>query len=292
MINRSLFIAFVTALLFLPSVDSDAAAPTGDELVQQGNTAFKRGKREEAISLFGQAIAVSPTNVVAYFNRGRVLAHEGRHEQAMPDYDKVIQLEPQRIMTWHLRGVSHFHLGHLSECIADFNHYLELSPGQEPYHWQRGIVFYYAGRYADGQRQFQLYHTVRSNDVENAIWHFLCVTRASSLDSARTSLLPVSGDRRVPMMQIHALYAGKAQPEDVIAATKAGNAKGDELKQRMFYADLYLGLYQEATGNVTKAREHISRAVDEAPAHDFMSDVARLQAQRLRLAAADDKAKP
>jgi lipoprotein NlpI len=220
-----------------------------------------------------------------------VLAHEDRHEQALPDYDQVIKLEPQRLMTWHLRGVSHFHLGHINESIADFNHYLELSPSQEPYHWQRGIAFYCAGRYEDGQRQFQLYHAVRSNDVENAVWHFLCVARGSGLGKARESFLPVSGDRRVPMMQIYAFFAGKAQPEEVMAAAKAGNAKGDELKRRLFFADLYLGLYDDVTGNATGAREHMTKAVEEAPANDYMGDVARLQAQRLR-PAVEGKDKP
>src|SRR5262245_31119382 len=181
MTNRSALAVVVTAWLLLSSLGVGAADPTGDELVQQGTAAFKRGKREEAIALFARAITASPTNVVAYYNRGRVLAHEGRHEEAMPDYDQVIKLEPQRAMAWHLRGVSHFHLGHVNEAIADFNHYLELAPAQEPYHWQRGIAYYYAGRYEEARRQFELFHTVNSNDVENAVWHFLCVARSAGL---------------------------------------------------------------------------------------------------------------
>ena len=286
MSHKPVLSTLIMALLFLRSVSGHAAESTGDQLVQQGNAAFKRGQREEAISLFGRAIVASPTNVVAYYNRGRVLAQEGRHEEALPDYDQVLKVEPQRALAWHLRGVSHFTLGHITNSISDFNHYLELAPNHERYYWQRGIALYYGGRYEEGRRQFELCHTLQSNDVENAVWHFLCVARSSGLEKARASLLPISSDPRgLPMLQIHALFASKAQPEDVIAAAKAATAKGSEPTPRLFYANLYLGLYDEAKGDVAGTREHIAKAAEEAPRNNFMGDVARLHAKLLRQAA-------
>src|SRR5438105_1745593 len=84
------------------------------------------------------------------------------------------------------------------------------------------------------------------DDVENAAWHFLCVARLSGLAKARASLLPITNDSRVPMMQIYALFAGKAKPDDVLAAAKAGTPTAAQLRRQLFYANLYLGLYYEA----------------------------------------------
>ena len=88
-----------------------------------------------------------------------------------------------------------------------------------------------------------------SREVINA------VARLSGLAKARASLLPITNDSRVPMMQIYALFAGKAKPDDVLAAAKAGTPTAAQLRRQLFYANLYLGLYYEALGNGKLARK-------------------------------------
>src|SRR5207247_7425008 len=70
--------------------------------------------------------------------------------------------------------------------------------------------------------------------------------------------------------QIHALFAGKAKTEDVLKAARAGESDGPELQRRLFYAHLYLGLYSEALGEETQAREHITKAVREYGGADYI----------------------
>jgi hypothetical protein len=53
-------------------------------------------------------------------------------------------------------------------------------------------------------------------------------------------------------------------------------------QKHLFYARLYLGLYFEATGDKTRAAEHIRTASDMAPRDDYMGDVARVHARRLK----------
>src|SRR5437899_12625962 len=177
---------------------------------------------------------------------------------------------------WQNRGIIHFKLAQIDEAISDFDQFLKLNPAQAPYHWQRGICYYYAERFEDGRKQFELHQTVNPNDVENAVWHFLCIARSAGLEKARACLIPIPEDARVPMMQIHALFAGKAKPEDVLKAAGAGAPAGPEVHRRLFYAHLYLGLYSEAVGDETKAREQIAKAADEYGGADYMSDVARV----------------
>jgi lipoprotein NlpI len=84
------------------------------------------------------------------------------------------------------------------------------------------------------------------------------------------------------MMQVHALFAGKAKPEDVLAAAQAGNLPAARLEDQVFYAHLYLGLYHEAAGDERRAREHIFKAADDFKAGHYMGDVARVHAAWLR----------
>jgi len=175
---------------------------------------------------------------------------------------------PQQILD---RAVSDFRAGRLAESAAGFDRFAELRPDYAPQLWQRGIALYYVGRYQDCREQFESHRTVNPNDVENAVWHFLCVARAETPEIARAALLPVGPDRRAPMKEIYALFRGDLAPEEVMAAA------GDQ-SSPLFYAHLYVGLYFEALGREEAAFEHIAAAANDryAAAGGYMHMVARV----------------
>jgi len=135
-----------------------------------------------------------------------------------------LELEPDSAEAFDQRGSQHFMLGHISQSIADFDRSIQLRPEQEPRHWKRGISYYYAGRYDQGRRQFEGYQTVDDNDVENAVWRYLCMARGQGVAIARDNLLAIKRDVRVPMMEVYSLYRGQATSEDVLRAARAGDA--------------------------------------------------------------------
>jgi lipoprotein NlpI len=162
------------------------------------------------------------------------------------------------------------------ESARTFDQLVVAVPGAEPELWQRGLALYYAERFEDGRKQFELHRTVNPNDVENPAWHFLCVARLEGIEAARGKLLPVGNDSRVPMKEILALYAGKVEPEAVLAAAERG--EGEALRNQLCYAHLYLGLYTEATGDAKKAREHITKAAGPFRMDHYMGRVAVMHA--------------
>ena len=261
----------------LPSTwsDDDAGA-----LIQQALEASQRGDSQQAIVFATKAIEKDRSRNDGWLVRARL--YEGRSEygKAAEDYSVVLKREPGDPALWQRRGEVNFKQGKAAESIADFDQYLKLSPEQKPYHWQRGISLYYAGRYADGKRQFELHQTVNPHDVENAAWHFLCTARADGLAAARKSLIPIEGDARVPMSQVHALFAGKAKPDDVLKAAEDATATSKRTEP-LFYANLYLGLYYEAIGDKAKAREFILKAAERSKENGYMGDVARVHADML-----------
>src|SRR5438876_5983146 len=238
------------------SVAGAASEKSADELLTQAGVSFAKGTREDAIELATKAIQAEPKNAKAYYVRGRFYAEVRQPQQAVKDFNQALVLDPKAALPYYHRAEESFKLGRIKESAADFDKFLELSSDQAPKLWQRGISLYYAGRYEDGQRQFELHQTINSNDVENTVWHFLCLARRAGIDKARASLLKVENDPRVPMTQIYALYAGKGSAEEVMKAA-AGKASPADLNERMFYAHLYLGLYFDVAGNEKMAREHI-----------------------------------
>jgi lipoprotein NlpI len=230
------------------------------------------------------AVEAKPEDPDAYRLRAAIYSARDDHGSAVADLDRAIALTPDSAALYDERGSQQFMAGHIEDSIRDFDRAIALRPELEKGHWKRGISYYYAARYDDGRRQFEGYQQVDDNDVENAVWRFLCMARGSGLETARQAILPIRQDRRVPMMTVYDLFRGTAKESDVFEACQAGSSSPDQLNQRLFYAHLYVGLYQEAAGNSNQAREYLTAAVKRRIPH-YMWDVARVHAARLNAAA-------
>ena len=183
-----------------------------------------------------------------------------------------VEQSPQAIMN---RAVDAFEQGRFVESAAAFDELAKAIPDRAPELWQRGIALYYARRYDDCRRQFESHRTVNPDDVENAVWHFLCVARGESPAKARAALLPVGPDARVPMREVYQMFRGTLTPEQVLSAAGSQPAA-------LFYAHLYVGLYFEAQGMSARALEHIKIAAADRFEREggYMHMVARVHARR------------
>jgi lipoprotein NlpI len=174
---------------------------------------------------------------------------------------------------WMETGVDAFFNARIEDSAIAFDKVIEAVPQAKPQLWQRGLTLYYAKRYQDGREQFETHQTANSNDVENAAWHFLCVARLEGVDAARKALIPIEGDTRVPMKQVHALFAGTGSVEAVLTAAGEGN-DSPRRRNHLCYAHLYLGLYFEALGDDAKAKDHILKAATDYEMDHYMGKTA------------------
>ena len=216
------------------------------------------------------------------FAKAQLALQKGNHAEAVKGFTKVLALkpaEPARASTLQRRGEAYFKLAKIKESIADFDSYLKICPKEDPYHWQRGISYYYANEFKKGHEQFERHQVVNSNDVENAVWHYLCLARAKGIEEAKKKLIPIVGDGRIPMMEVHALFGGKSTQEKVLAKAQAGDVKGARLERQLFYAHLYLGIWHETKKEMKLRDKYIGLAASVADNHGYMGDVARVHAE-------------
>ncbi|MBG86243.1 MAG: hypothetical protein CMO80_05005 [Verrucomicrobiales bacterium] len=285
--------------LGLPAADSKtkstnpkSAGDTLQERILESQKAFNRREYRKALDIINSEFAKLGENAEVYMFRGTlhaaIASEAGASEAAMMFYDKavqdfskVIKLSPHaaapkqsRGYAYQERGSAYFRSGKIEESIKDWDKFISFHPRQEPYHWQRGIAHYYAGQYEKGRQQFELHQTVNSADVENAVFHFICTAKSLGLERAKKDFIPIKGDRRVPMMEIHGLFAGSTKVEDVIAAAEKG--EGLRLNYQLFYAHYYIALYFESHGDDEKARNHVMKAAAYAPLSNYMGDCARV----------------
>ena len=160
------------------------------------------------------------------------------------------------------------------ESVDAFDRLIKLQPDAKPGLWQRGLALYHADKFKEGREQFEVHQTVNPNDVENAAWHFICVAKADGVEEARKHLIPIKGDSRVPMKEVHDLFAGKGSVEAVMKAAEAGDES--ERRNQLCYAHLYLGLYFEAIGEAGKAKDHMLKAAVDYKMDHYMGKSAQV----------------
>jgi lipoprotein NlpI len=278
-IRRSWLAAGVLCLCCAPVLGREPAQATA---LEQAARALAEGRADEALEHAERAVAAAPTDPRGFVARAAARGALKRHAEAIDDYTAALRLRGDSAELLDRRGAEHFKDGQIEKSIADFDRAIALEPTREAGHWQRGIALYYAKRYDEGARQFEGYQNVDANDVENAVWQYLCVARAQGREEARRRLLKVGHDRRVPLMTVYALFQGEATEAEVLAAARAGDPRPEELRERLFYAHLYLGLYHEAFDRPQQALEHLTVAAERETTPHYMGDVARVHVRRLR----------
>lgn len=210
----------------------------------------------------------------------RQLIGEESHDKAVAELKRVVADEPDLAIAWYWLGRESFLAGKAAESVEAFDQFIALQPAAASRQWERGISCYYADAFAKGSKQFADYQTYHAADVENAAWRFLCTAKQKDIAAARKEILSIEGDRRVPMMEIYAMFKGDKTPDEVLAAAKAGDPDERSLKGRLFYAHLYVGLYEEVRGNDAAAKRYLKMAAaaddPRLPINRYMWDVARV----------------
>src|SRR5262245_52212371 len=173
---------FVFAVLLI-SIDQPS-----DDLVNAATTALRKKQPQEALNHLNKAIDKDQDHIAALSLRASILEKLGKHMEATRDYRRIVELIANR---HQVAGAENFKAGKIKESIDDFDKYIELQPQAKISHWQRGISYYYAGHYDNGRRQFEGYQDYDSNDVENAVWRFMCMARKDGVAKARTDMLKI-----------------------------------------------------------------------------------------------------
>ena len=243
------------------------------ELFLQAIEALDAGKTNSMVKLLNRAVELDTTNHFAYVKRAQLFDLIGNNSRAIQDYTAALSLNPNFPDIYQLRGCNHFKMGNIMAAVQDWQVFIQLKPEKETEHWQICVGHALLGNYEEARKRFEWHWTVNPEDMEVAFWHFLCVARTEGLAKARENLMAVSGEKRVPMVQIYSLYKGESNESDVWLAVENGAPAPIERAQREFFAHYYIGLLRQAEGRFEDARASVSIALDIAHSHDgFIGD--------------------
>jgi type IV pilus biogenesis/stability protein PilW len=127
-----------------------APAPASQEssavYLDLGVELFQKGRLDQAIAEFNQAIELNPRDAEAYNYRGSAYLKKGQIDRAIADYDQVLRLKPRYAEAYTDRGVAYGAKGQYDRAIADFNRAVELNPRYAPAWSCRGGMYLNKGQ--------------------------------------------------------------------------------------------------------------------------------------------------
>ncbi len=243
------------------------------ELFLQAIDALDAGKTNSMVKLLDRAVQLDPTNPFAYVKRAQLFDLIGNNARAVQDYSTALGYNPTFADLYQLRGCSYFKMGNVLAAVFNWQRFIQLKPEKETEHWQICVGHALLGNYEEARKRFEWHWTANTEDMEVAFWHFLCVARTDGMTQARENLISVSGEKRVPMAQLHALFKGTGSEAEVWLAVEQGGPSAEERAQREFFAHYYLGLLKQAKGKLDEAKSSVSKALSIAHVSEgFMGD--------------------
>jgi tetratricopeptide (TPR) repeat protein len=113
--------------------------------------AFQIGVWRDAESLWTRALAVSPS-AIAHASLGVVLDERGRHEEAIAQFSDALRINPGLAHAQNNWGIALARQGKWQEAVEHYEDALRLSPGSPEAHLNMAEALQRLGRYADAQR--------------------------------------------------------------------------------------------------------------------------------------------
>ena len=87
-----------------------------------------RGRSEEALGEFSEAVKLAPDRAGPHYNKGRVLVQLHRYEEALPELQRTCALDSASPDAWYRLGIARRELKQYSEAVSALRKALELAP--------------------------------------------------------------------------------------------------------------------------------------------------------------------
>ena len=126
-----------------------------DAYNNRGNAKLALGLHHDAIADCNRAIHINPQHAAAYYNRGTAKLALGLHHDAIADCDRAIHINPQYAAAYYNRGTAKGVLDRYEEAIADFNEAICINPQYAEAYNNRGRAYKAIERYERARADFQ-----------------------------------------------------------------------------------------------------------------------------------------
>ena len=118
----------------------------GAAFKNRGNAYADKGQYDKAITDYGLAMALVPTDGEAFNDRGAIYSANGQYDLAILDYDRAIALDSSPAMVLGNRCFAKAVINRLDDALTDCNESLRLRPKDPNAFAARGFAYLKLGR--------------------------------------------------------------------------------------------------------------------------------------------------
>jgi tetratricopeptide (TPR) repeat protein len=133
--------AAIAACTAAITTGKDQGADLAIAHIIRGNAYFNTGDYNRATRDYDEAIRLSPTNAVAFYNRANVFNSVGQYDAAIENYDKAIELRPDYANAFNNRCSAYTAKDQHDRAIEDCSRAIELDSTKANFFVGRGNAY-------------------------------------------------------------------------------------------------------------------------------------------------------
>jgi tetratricopeptide (TPR) repeat protein len=140
-----------------------------------GNALVRRGKVEEAVSHYSEALRIEPNYGNAHMNLGIALGKQGKLDQAISHFSDALRVEPDNARTHNNLGFALAIQGRVKEAVSHYAEALHAKPDYAEAHNNLGVALAKQGRIKEAMSHFsealriKPYFTEARNNMDRAL---------------------------------------------------------------------------------------------------------------------------
>lgn len=147
-----------------PASENADGKKTAKRFAFDGMFALVREEYEDAVDLYGKAIALAPDNAEYYSRRGLALYYLARYEDALEDDTKAIELDPSNPKYYDSRSVTLHQMERYEEALRDSCEAIRLDASNSRYYDSRSTTLHEMKRYEEALRDSDKAITLEPSD--------------------------------------------------------------------------------------------------------------------------------
>jgi len=120
-----------------------------------GSVLLQRGRVDEAIVHYQKALELKPDDAQTHYNLGNALLQKGKTDEAITQFQQALQINPDHVDALNNLGSVLLQGGKVDEAIVQYQKALELKPDDARTHYNLGIAFSQNGKMAEAISQYQ-----------------------------------------------------------------------------------------------------------------------------------------
>lgn len=140
-----------------------------------GNILVRTGRKEEGIEHLREAIRIFPNYAKAYNNLGYTQMETGQTEDAIRSFEQALRIDPACIGAHNGLGNAYLHFGKLLEAVEQYKKALEMDPQNEYIHDNLGMILGKMGRISEATEQFK--DALQINPKDDTASNYLMLLR-------------------------------------------------------------------------------------------------------------------